>query len=50
MPLRVLVTEGSRADCTQAGALIEGITAQHLLAERGYDSDAIVVNRQNDKA
>jgi hypothetical protein len=25
-----------------AGALIEGMDAEHLLADRGYDSDAIV--------
>ena len=42
MPLRVIITEGTCADCTQAGTLIEGIDARHLLADKGYDSDAIV--------
>ena len=42
MPIRVLVTSGVTADCTQASELIEGIEAQCLLADRGYDSDAIV--------
>jgi IS5 family transposase len=42
MPVRVLITQGTTADCTQACRLIEGITAEHLLADRGYDSDAIV--------
>ena len=42
MPLRVIVTEGTVADCTQACSLIAGIEAEHLLADRGYDSDAIV--------
>jgi transposase len=42
MPLRVIVTAGPRADCTQAGALIEGIQAGHLLADRGYDTNEIV--------
>jgi IS5 family transposase len=42
MPLRVLVTEGAVADCTQAAQLIEGLSAEHLLADKGYDSDAIV--------
>ena len=42
MPLRVVVTQGTTADCTQAGRLIEGITAEHLIADKGYDSDAIV--------
>ena len=42
MPVRILLTAGTTADCTQAQALIEGLNAQHLLADRGYDSDAIV--------
>jgi len=42
MPVRVVVTTGTDADCTHAGKLIEGISADHLLADKGYDSDAIV--------
>jgi transposase len=42
MPLRVIVTAATRADCSEAGALIEGFEAQHLIADKGYDSDAIV--------
>jgi len=42
MPVRVIVTGGPVADCTQAGKLIEGIGADNLIADRGYDSDAIV--------
>ena len=42
MPLRVIITEGTTADCTQAAALIEGFTAEQLLADKGYDSDTIV--------
>jgi transposase len=42
MPLRALVTQGTAADCKQAAALIDGFTAEYLLADRGYDSDAIV--------
>jgi len=42
MPIRVLVTAGTTADCTQAGKLIEGLTAENLLADKGYDSDAII--------
>ncbi|MEK7236652.1 MAG: transposase, partial [Nitrospirota bacterium] len=33
---------GTTADCTQAGRLIEGITAGYLIADKGYDSDAII--------
>lgn len=42
MPVRLLLTAGTTADCTQALPLLDGIAAQHLLADRGYDSDAIV--------
>lgn len=42
MPVRILLTAGTTADCTQAGTLIEGLSAEHLLADRGYDSEAIV--------
>ena len=52
MPVRVIITQGTTADCTQAGRLIEGVTAEYLLADRGYDSDAIVeqANRQGMEA
>lgn len=42
MPVRILVTQGTTADYTQVGRLIEGIDADHLLADRGYDSNAII--------
>ena len=42
MPIRVIITAGPAADCTKAAQLIEGLDAQHLLADRGYDSGAIV--------
>jgi len=35
-------TEGTRADCSQAGTLIEGIDADFLLADRAYDFDDII--------
>ena len=41
-PVRVLITAGATADCTQAGDLIEGLRAEHLLADRGYDTNAIL--------
>ena len=46
MPIRAIVTEGTRADCTQAQNLIEGIKAEFLLADKGYDSDQIVADAQ----
>lgn len=42
MPVRVLATEATRADCSHAGELIEGFAAEHLIADKGYDSDVIV--------
>ena len=43
MPVRIIVTSGTTADCTQATKLIEGIDAENLLADRGYDTDEIVL-------
>ena len=42
MPLKAIVTKGTEADCKQAIALIIGYEAQYLLADRGYDTNAIV--------
>ena len=36
------MTQGTTAECTQASTLIDGITAEYLLADKGYDSDAIL--------
>ena len=48
MPVRAIITQGTTADCTQAIALIDGFIAENLLADRGYDTDAILgqVERQ----
>ena len=42
MPVRVFVTAGTTADCTQAVALIDGFTAEYLLADRGYDTNSLI--------
>ncbi len=42
MPLSARLTQGTTADCTQAALLIQGYGADCLLADRGYDSDAIL--------
>ena len=42
MPVRILVTEGTRANCKEAVHLIEGISAEILLADRGYDTNDIL--------
>ena len=42
MPVRAIITEGTTADCTQASALIESLTAEYLLADKGYDTNDII--------
>lgn len=42
LPVRALVTSGTTADCTQAVALIDGFAAEYLLADKGYDSNAVI--------
>lgn len=47
MPVRIVVTEGTAADCSQAEKLINNIDAKYLLADKGYDSDTIVEFARN---
>ena len=47
MPVRAIITEGTRADYKEAVHLIEGIDAQNLLADRGYDTSEIVAFGRN---
>ena len=42
MPVRLSLTAGTVADCTQAADLIADLAAQFLLADRAYDTDAII--------
>ena len=42
MPIRVIITEATRADCAEANELIDGFEAKYLIADKGYDSDSIV--------
>ncbi|WP_424948215.1 IS5 family transposase [Candidatus Spongiihabitans sp.] len=42
MPIRFIVTKGTRADCTQASALIDGFEGEYLLADRAYDTQEIL--------
>ena len=42
MPVRVIITDGTVADCSKACELIEGIDADYLLADRGYDTDVVI--------
>lgn len=38
----MVVTEGSRNDCTQASELVNGINAENLIADKAYDTNDIV--------
>ena len=42
MPVRVIITDGTVADCSKADELIDGIDADYLLADRGYDTDSVI--------
>ena len=43
----MLITEGTAADCSHAHKLIDGIDAQCLIADKGYDSDALIEQARN---
>ena len=47
MPVRVIVTKGTTADCTKGEDLIDNIEAENLLADRGYDTDKIINKARN---
>ena len=42
MPLRAIITQGTTADCIPAAHLIDGFSAQCLLADKGYDTDDVL--------
>jgi putative transposase len=41
-PVRLILTGGQVADVTQGGALIADVKVEHVIADRGYDSDKLV--------
>ena len=42
MPVRIALTAGQSHDLTAAPALLEGLVCRHVVADRGYDSDAFL--------
>jgi transposase len=42
LPVTVVLTPGQAADVSQAEALMEGIPAEVVIADKGYDSQAVV--------
>jgi len=51
-PLRLLLTAGQASDVTQGAPLIKEFKAQAVIADKGYDSDALVktINEQEAQA
>ena len=45
-PLRWRLTGGEVADITQANTLIEGLSAEAIIGDKGYDADALVARIQ----
>ena len=41
-PVRIMLTAGQASEYGQANALIEGFSANYVLADKGYDSDAFI--------
>jgi transposase len=46
MPVRLIITKGTEADCSQALSLIGGIDTDALFADRAYDTNDIVLFAQ----
>ena len=42
LPVKVMLTSGQASDMSQAGALIEGLPIEVVIADKGYDSRAVV--------
>jgi transposase len=40
-PLRFILTPGQASDITQGEALIDGLPANHVLGDKGYDAKAL---------
>jgi transposase len=41
-PLRFVVTGGQVNDCTQADRLLENVETEHVIADKGYDSEGVL--------
>jgi len=42
LPVKMIITGGTTADCSQAEALIEGLSADCLMADKAYDTNALL--------
>jgi len=42
LPVKMIITGGTTADCSQARDLIEGVSAECLMADKAYDTNALL--------
>lgn len=42
-PVRFLLTAGQHSEIKQANSLIDGFSADYIIADKGYDADAFIV-------
>jgi transposase len=42
MPVKIIITAGTEHDVKQGEYLIQGITADYVLGDKGYDSDKFI--------
>jgi transposase len=42
LPVKMIITDGNTADCTQAEALIDGLLADYFMADKAYDTNALL--------
>src|SRR4051794_41493901 len=42
LPVKIVLTPGQGADVTQAEALLQGVPLEVVIADKGYDSQALV--------
>ena len=42
LPVKMIITDGLVADCTQAKSLVSGWAAQYLMADKAYDTDDLL--------
>ena len=49
MPLSAMIMQGTVADCTKAAALLEGFTAEYLLADCAYATNGVIAQCKDQK-
>lgn len=49
-PLRLIITPGQQAEIRQANPLIQGFSADYVIADKGYDADAFMTTIEASEA